>query len=135
MLFRAVRIQEFAGNIHDRLAIPGHHKALFLGDSGNNGRLKVLFCGKRQEFLYVLIGNHHCHTLLRFGDGKLGAVKAVVLLANSIQIDGQAVGKLTDGNGYTARTEVIAALDKARDVGVAEKSLDLALLGRLLLNL
>ena len=46
MLFRTVRIQKFTGNINDRLAVPGHHEAFFLGDGCHNGGLQVFLCGK-----------------------------------------------------------------------------------------
>ena len=136
VLFRAVGIEEFAGKVNDLLAAPEHSESGLFGNGCNVGRLEVFGGRNLDEARGVLGGNNNSHSLLRFGDSKLGAVKTLVLLGNLVKIDGQTVGKLADGNRNTARAEVIAALDEAGCLGVAEKTLKLALLGRVtLLNL
>ncbi len=50
-----------------------------------------------------------------------------------VQVDIQAVGQLTDGNGNAAGTKVVAALDHLAGVLAAEQALQLALDGRIAL--
>ena len=58
---------------------------------------------------------------LRFGDSQLRAVQTVILLANGVQIDPQAVRQLADGNADAAGTKVIAPLDEAGHGAVPEQ--------------
>ena len=67
------------------------------------------------------------HALLRFGDGKLRAVEAVVFFRHGVQVDAQPVGQLADGHGYAARAEIVAAADHARGLAVSKQALELAL--------
>ena len=84
----------------------------------------------------ILCGNDDSHSLLRFGDSELCAVKTLVFLGYLIKIDGKTVGKLADSDRNAARAEIVAAFDKAGSLGVAEETLKLALLGSVtLLNL
>ena len=136
MLFRAVGVEELAGKVNDLLAAPEHSESCFLGHGCNVSSLEVFRGCDLDEASGILCGNNNSHSLLRFGDCKLGAVKSLVLLRNFVEIDGQTVCKLTDGNRNTARAKVIAALDKAGCFCVSEKTLKLALLGSVtLLNL
>ena len=91
-----------------------------LGSCGNKG-------------VYVLCTDNDSHALLRLGDSQLGAVQTVVLLRYGVQVDVQTVSQLADGNGYTARTEVVAAANHAGDIAVAEQALNLALFRRIAL--
>ncbi len=91
--------------------------------------LKVLFVGEGNELVHVLGGQRHSHTLLALADGQLGAVEAVVLLGDLVQVDIQAVGQLADGDGDAAGTKVVAALDHLAGVLAAEQALQLALDG------
>ena len=63
------------------------------------------------------------------GDGQLGAVQPLVLLAHRVQVDLQAVGQLADGHRHAAGAEVVAPLDQASDGAVVEQPLNLPLLG------
>ena len=67
------------------------------------------------------------HALLRLGDCQLSAIKTVILLRNSIQVDVKAVGKLANSNRDTAGTKVVAALNELASVFTAEEALKLAL--------
>ena len=127
MLGRAIRIEELAGQAHDRVAVPGHLEGLLLGDGGDDGGLQVLLTGVAQELVHILGGDGHGHALLGFGDRQLGAVQALVLLGHGVQVDVQAVGDLTGGHGHAAGAEVVAALDQTAGVAAAEQTLQLAL--------
>ena len=85
--------------------------------------------GELDELLDVFGRQRHGHALLALGDGQLGAVQAVVLLGDAVEVDGQAVGQLAHGDGHAARAEVVAALDHFAGVLAAEQALDLALDG------
>ena len=123
----AVGIQERTADVHDGAAVPFHAKARFLGYRGNHGGLEVFLVRVADELFHVFSGQGNAHALLALGDGKLGAVEAVVLLRNRVQVDEQAVAQLADGNGNAAGAEVVAALDKAACLAAAEQALDLAL--------
>ena len=133
VLDSAVGVEEGTAEVGDDRTVPLHDHAGVLGDDGHLIRLEVFRLGGADEGICVLGGNDHGHALLRFGDGKLRAVETVVLLAHGIQIDAQTVGQLADGHADAARAEVVAALDEAGHVAVAEQALDLALLGRVAL--
>ena len=133
MLAHAVRVEERAVHLDDLVAAPLHDQARLLRDDGYRRRLEVLLIRELLEGLDILRVEHDSHALLRFGDGKLRAVEALVLLLDRIEVDDEAVGELTDGDGDTAGTEVVAALDHEGDLRVAEQALDLALRRRVAL--
>ena len=136
VLLRTVGVEEFTGNIHDHLAPPQHGQTGIVGDVGHHGGLQIFACRDLAEASHVAGLYHHSHSLLRFADGQLRSVQTLVLLGYPIQIDTKTVCQFTDGNGNTAGTEVIAALDQAGRLGIAEQSLKLSLLGGItLLNL
>mgnify|MGYP000573890365 CR=1 FL=1 len=95
--------------------------------------LKVLFVGESNELIHILGSQRHSHALLALADGQLGAVQTLVLLGDLVQVDVQAVGQLTDGNGHTACTKVVAALDHPAGILAAEQALQLALDGSIAL--
>ena len=127
VLGRAVGVEELAGQVDDGHTVPGHAHARLGGDLGDNGRLEVLLGGVAHELLDVTVGDGAGHALLGLGDGELGAVQAVVLLGHGVQVDIQAVGKLTHGDRDAAGAKVVAALDQAAGVAAAEQTLQLAL--------
>ena len=136
VLFRTVGAEEGAADVHDRPAIPVHDKARTLRHARDDRRLEVLAVGEGEEAPGVLRRDHDGHALLRFTDRKLRAVEALILLWYRVEVDVQPVGQLADGDGHTARAEVVAALDHAAGLGVAKQALELALLGGVaLLNL
>jgi len=127
MLGRAVAGEEFAAQVDDGVAVPHHLHAAGIGDLRDGCGLEVLLRGKRDERIDVLGGQRHRHALLAFRDGKLGAIKAIVLLGNAVEVDPQAVGQLADAHRNAAGAEVVAALDHAAGGATAEESLNLAL--------
>ena len=128
VLGRAVGVEEGPGQAGHGLAPPGHDHAGLRRDRGHRVGLQVLPGGGGQQGVHVRRGHHHGHALLGLGDGQLGAVQAVVLLAHRVQVDGQAVSQLADSHAHAAGAEVVAPLDEAGDGGVAEETLELALL-------
>ena len=132
----AVGVEELARDVDDLIPVPGHDQTRLGRHRGDNGCLEVLFASIAHELLDVLRGNSAGHALLGLGDGKLGAVKALVLLGDGIQVDEQAVCDLARGNGYAACTKVVAALDELAGLAAAEQTLQLTLNRRVaLLNL
>ena len=101
--------------------------ALFFGHFRNDGGFEVFFICESLECLCIFFRSDDCHTLLRFGDGQFCAVQAFVFLRYFVQIDMQAICQLTDCNGYTAGSEVIAPLDQTGCTRITEQSLQLAL--------
>ena len=87
VLLGTVGVQELTADVDDGHAVPHHVQALFLGDLCHGGRLKVFLVGQGDELVHVLRGQSHGHTLLALADGQLGAVQAVILLGDLVQID------------------------------------------------
>ena len=136
MLLGAVGVQELAGQIDDESAVPGHAQSCFFSDRRDNGGFEVFARSIFAEFLRILLCDDYRHALLGFGNRQLGAVKALVFLRNLGKIDEQSVSQLADCDRYAARAEVVAALDQARNLLIAEETLNLSLLGGIsLLNL
>jgi len=133
VLDRAVRVEERARKVGNRLSAPVHDHAGAFGDDCNAVGLQVFGLRGSDELRLILRRDDDRHALLRFGDRKLGAVQPLVLLAHGVKLDGKTVGQLADGNRHAARAKVVAALDEARHLAVAEQALDLALFGRVAL--
>ena len=127
VLGRAVAREEFAGYVHNGIAAPGHAHATAVGDDRDRRGFKVFCMRKLDEAIHVFRRERDRHALLTFGDGELGAVEAFVFLGYAIEVDLEAVGQLADGDRNAARAEIVAALDHAAGLGVAEQTLDLAL--------
>ena len=96
MLGGAVGRQELAAQVHDLVAVPGHHHARVLGHGGDHRGFEVLLAGVPQELVDILGCHVHGHALLRFGNRQLGAVKSLVLLRNGVEVHVQTVGQLAD---------------------------------------
>ena len=120
MLLRAVRVEEFAGNIDDLVAVPCHGEARFFFDHRYRAGVQVLLFRECQKRLNIFGLNNDCHALLRFGDRQLRAVQTLIFLGNGVEVDIKTVSELADGNGNTARAEVITALDHAGRFPIAE---------------
>ena len=97
-----------------------------LGHLSHNGSHQVFTVGSIQEFLSIFFCNNHCHSFLRFADGKLGAVQTVVLFRYQIQINFQSVCQLADSNRNATCTKVVASFDHAGHIAVAEQALNLS---------
>ena len=122
----SVGIKESTGNVHNCLSSPVQHQIRLLRHNRYRSCLQVFLGCITKEFLFVLRRNNNCHSLLRLGNRKLRSVEAFVLLGHKIQIYIQTIRQLSDGNGNTARTEIIALLDQMRNLGSAEQSLELS---------
>ena len=129
VLGRAVGVQELPADVADFFSVPVHHQTGAFRDHGHGDGVQVLRGGQFEEPRRVLRFHDNGHPLLGFGDGKLGAVQAFILLGNGVQIDFQTVGQLADGHGHAARAKVVAALDETGCCAIAEQALELPLLG------
>ena len=129
----AVCAQKRAGHVYNRVASPRHFQARFRCDAGYYGCVQVFFPRGADKALCIAGRKHYGHAFLRLGDGELRAVESLVLLGDFVEVDGKAVRELPDGDADAARAEVVAALDQAHHVRVAEQALDLALGGRVAL--
>ena len=125
----AVAGEELAGEVDDGAALPREAHARLLRDGGDDRGLEVLLARVVQELVYVGGGQGHGHALLALGDGELGAVEALVLLGDLVEVDVEAVGQLAHGHAHAAGAKVVAALDEAAGVTPAEEALELALDG------
>ena len=121
-----VCIQECAGEINYILSSPLKYQPGLLGNYRYFRSLKVLLCRIFHKLRYIRRIDNNCHTLLGFGDSQLCTVKARILLGYLIQINGKAVCQLTDGNGNTARTEIVTLADQLAYLGTPEESLQLS---------
>ena len=129
VLLRAVGVEELPAQAGDGPAVPAQNHPGLLGHLCDDISLQILRGGGGDELFRVLRPDHHGHALLALGDGKLGAVQALVLLAHGVEVDVQPVGQLADCHADAARAEVVAAANHAGHVAVAEEALELALLG------
>ena len=129
MLHSAVGVQEVTAQVGDDRAVPLHDHPGLISDHSHPVGFQIFRFGGGDEGVHIFGGHHHGHALLRFGDGQLRAVQTVILLANGVQIDPQAVRQLADGNADAAGAKVVAPLDETGHGAVPEQALDLALLG------
>ena len=126
ILRSTVGVEESTADVNDSLAVPFHAKALFFGYRSDNRCLEVFLVRIADEFFDIFCGKSTRHALLAFGDCKLGAVQAFVLLRNSIQVDEQTIAQLANGNRNAASAEVVASLDKTACLTATEQALNLA---------
>ena len=126
VLRHTVRIEECTAQVDYAIAAPLHLKSRLFGDDGHDLRIEVFLLRLGAEFLHILRVEHDRHTLLRFGNRKLGAVEALVLLRDFVQINLKARCKLADGDAHAARAEVVAALDERGNLRVTEQTLNFA---------
>ena len=87
MFLSAVGVKEFAADIDDDLVVPLHDKARAFCDDGNRSGFEVFFVCDGEEGVDVFFFDHHCHSLLRFADGELSAIKAFVFLWDGVEVD------------------------------------------------
>ena len=123
----SVCVKEGSADVYDLLASPYKHKTGLLRNLGNNNGLKVLLFGKCQHLVGILLIDYDGHTLLGFGNRKLGSVKTRILLRNLVKVYAKACCQLADGNGNTAGTEVVTLLNQVAYLTAAEQSLQLTL--------
>ena len=83
---------------------------------------------KRLELLLILGLHYDGHTLLGLADGQFRGVHSAVFHGNTVKVDVQPVGKLTDGDTHPTGSEVIRFLYQSRDLRPSEKPLQLPLL-------
>ena len=89
--------------------------------------LQVFAVGLGDEV--VDLGRIHAdgHALLRFGNRQFGAIEAVILFGNRVEVDLQRRSNFADRHRDTACAKVVADFDFAGQLRVAEQALDLAL--------
>ena len=76
----------------------------------NSGGFKVLPVSLLYKAVNILRYKNNCHSLLRFGNCQLCAVKSLIFLCYFIKVNSKSVSKLTDSNTYSACSEIVAAL-------------------------
>ena len=126
-LLHAVRIQKITTQVDDDVAAPRHAQAAGVRDRGDDGAFEVFQVGGGAECGDIPGLEDDGHAFLRFGDGDLGAVQAVVLEEDGVEVDFERGREFADGDGHAAGAEVVAALDKARDFRIPEEALVFAL--------
>ena len=129
MLFRTVGIEEFPADIDDFRAVPCHPKPIVVCHTGNGRCRKIFHVRKLQEGVHILGCYHNRHALLTFADCQFGTVQTLVFFRDCVKVDRQPVRKFSDGNRDAARAEIVALLDFAAGVRIAEQPLQFALLG------
>jgi hypothetical protein len=135
-LLDAVGVEEGAAQVDDGFAAPAHDEAAAVGDVRDLDALEVLLVGLGDEVVDFRGIDADGHALLGFGNGEFGAVEAVVFFRHGVEVDDERGSDLADGDGDSARAEIVADLDFAGEFRVAEKPLDLAFSGGVaLLNL
>jgi len=128
-LLDTVGVEEFAGEIDDGFAAPGHAESAGVGDGGNVNAFEVFFVGLGDEVVGFAGIDTDGHAFLGLGDGEFGAVEAVVFLGHSIEVDVEGVGDFADGHGDATCSEVVTDFDFGSELRIAEEALDLALGG------
>ncbi len=128
VLLCTVGVQELTGQVQDHLAVPVHDQPVGVGDIGHMAGFQIFLLRQLHETGLILRCHHNCHSFLRLGNGQLCAVQTLVLLRYLVQVNVQTVSQLTDGHGYTAGTEVVAALDETACLRIPEQALQLSLL-------
>ena len=131
VLCYAVSIQESTGQIYNLIASPVHYKARVSRYFCNNGSFQVFLVSKFNEGFFISSFNYNCHTFLRFGDSKLGAVQTFVFFRNFVQINYKTVGQFTNCYGYTTCTKVVAAFNHSSNFRITEQALDFTFSGRI----
>ena len=91
MLFRAVRVQKGAGDVHNLFPVPVHHKARLFRNRRDHRRFQILGAGKCRKAFHILRAHHDRHSFLRFADRQFGTVQTLIFFGNLVQIDQKAV--------------------------------------------
>ena len=104
-----------------------HFHSSVVGDHRNDRRGKVLLRGEGRKSVCVLSRDNYRHTLLRFGNSKLGSRQPLVLFGHFVKPDFKPVGKLAYGDRNAARAEVVTLFNHTRRFAVQKQSLKLAL--------
>ena len=133
MLPYTVGIKEITAQVDNGILPPVHHQAAVISNHSHYRSLKVFLVSSSHELLHVITGNNYSHALLGLGNSQLGAIQALVLLLDGIQVNHQSVSQLADGNGHAACTKVVATLDHAADFRIPEQALNLSLRRRIAL--
>ncbi len=107
----AVRVEEGAGQIDNRLASPVQDEARLRRDHSDRRRLEIFFLRVPQEGIDILRVEHAGHALLRLGNRNFRAVEPRVLERHLVEVHGETRCELADCDRDAARAEVIALLD------------------------
>ena len=133
MLDCAVRVEEGARKVGDRLAAPVHDHAGTLSHDGHAVGLQVFGLRGGDELRLILRRDDDGHALLRFGDRKLGTVEALILLAHGVELDLEPSASSPMATDTPPAPKSLQRLMRAGDLAVSEQALDLALFGRVAL--
>ena len=74
-------------HVDDGIVVPGHAHARLGRHGGDRSGFQVLLIGQLQEAVDVFGCECHGHSLLRFADCELSAIKAFVFLWDGIEVD------------------------------------------------
>ena len=129
LLLHAICVEKGAGEIDDGFTTPGHSESAGVGDGGDVDAFKVFLIRLRDEVIHFGGVDTDRHAFLRFRNGEFGAIESVVFLGDGIEIDIEAVGDFTDGDGDATCSEVVADFDFGSEFGISEEALDFALGG------
>ena len=98
VLLHAIGLEKLTGKIDDLVASPSDDEAVGVSHGGDVDALEVFLFGLGDEIGGVGWVDTDSHALLRFGDGEFGAIEAVILFRNGIEIDLKAVGNFPNGD-------------------------------------
>ena len=127
----AVRIQECSRDIDDLLSSPNKNKARRLCNDRHFCSLKILFFCIFHKLFSIFWIDNNSHPLLRFRDCDLCSIQSGILFRNFVQFDAKTIRQLSDCDGHTACSEIIALFDQTADFFSSEQSLDLSFRGRI----
>ena len=87
MFFRSRRIEKIAAQIGNDLSVPTKHETRLFGHDRNGGNLEIFLVARGAKSGDVFGRYDDRHALLRFADGKLGAVKTFIFFRHGVKID------------------------------------------------
>ena len=122
-----IGIQECSTNIYNLFISPDQYQSRCLCHNRNLYCFQVFFIGILQEFFHICRIYYNSHTFLRFRNCDLSSIQTCIFLRYFVQVDLQSVCQFSDGNRYSAGTEVITFLNQTADLRSAEHTLNLSL--------
>ena len=123
-LLDAICIEEFASEIDNGFAAPGHTETTGIGDGGDVDTFKILFVGLSNEVSDLRGVNTNSHTFLRFRNCKLSSIKTIIFLGDSIKVDFKAVGNFANRDRYSSCSKVVTDLYLWRKFRISKEALN-----------
>ena len=129
-LLGAVGVQKLAGQVDNGRAVPYASRSRF-----SSVTVATMVASRFSSAAYAINASRHPRqprtTAMRswtLGNCQLGAVQALILAGDFVQVNMQTVSQFADGDRHAARAEVVAALDEAAGIlAIAEQALQFAL--------